>query len=72
MTMSITCVQVAARVDIVVAQKLKFFHGILSVSCKFICNSSSAETTETEFLLNMLELNKTPTEAVNPVYKGSL
>jgi len=42
-----------------VAQKLKFFHGILSVSCKFVCNSSSAETTETEFLPHMLELNKT-------------
>jgi hypothetical protein len=61
MTLSITRVQVAARVDTAVAQKLKFFHGILSMSCKFVCNSSSAETTETEFLPLMFELNKTPT-----------
>jgi hypothetical protein len=47
-------------------QKLKFFHEILSVIiCKFVCNSSSAETTETEFSFHVLELNKTPTQAVN-------
>ena len=35
--MSITHVLIAARVYTVVAQKLKFFHGILSVIiCKFI------------------------------------
>jgi hypothetical protein len=65
-------VQEAARVDTVVAQKLKFFNGILSVSCKFICNSSSAETTQTEFMPHMLELNLTPTQAVNTVYKGTI